>query len=114
MPRDSRIYLEDILAAAAKIRSYVGTMGADEFLRDGKTVDAVVRNLEIIGEAVKQLPDAVRAQEPGIEWQKIAGLRDILIHAYARVDLDIIWDVVANKLPELEARVRTLLEKSGG
>jgi len=69
VPRDSRIYLEDILAAAAKIRSYVGTMGADEFLRDGKTVDAVVRNLEIIGEAVKQLPDAVRAQEPGIEWQ---------------------------------------------
>jgi uncharacterized protein with HEPN domain len=114
VPRDSRIYLEDILAAATKIRSYVGTMGADEFLRDGKTVDAVVRNLEIIGEAVKQLPDAVRAQEPEIEWQKIAGLRDILIHAYARVDLDIIWDVVANKLPELETRVRTLLEKSGG
>ena len=74
----------------------------------------MVRNLEIIGEAVKQLPDAVRAQEPGIEWQKIAGLRDILIHAYSRVDLDIIWDVVANKLPEFEARVRTLLDKSGG
>ena len=114
MPRDSRVYLEEILGAAAKIRSYVGTMGADEFLQDGKTVDAVVRNLEIIGEAVKQLPETVRAQDPGVEWQKVAGLRDILIHAYSRVDLDIIWDVVANKLPDFEARARSLLDKSGG
>ncbi len=114
MPRDSRVYLEDIVAAAAKIRSYVGTMGAAEFLQDGKTVDAVVRNLEIIGEAVKQLPEDVRAKDPGVEWQRIAGLRDILIHAYSSVDLDIIWDVVANKLPEFEGRIRALLEKSGG
>ena len=114
MPRDSRVYLEDILGSAAKIRSYVGTMGRDQFAQDAKTVDAVVRNLEIIGEAVKQLPGDVRAKDPGLEWQKIAGLRDILIHAYSHVDLDIIWDVVANKLPGLEARVRALLEESGG
>ena len=113
MPRDSRVYLEDILASAAKIRSYVGTMGAEEFLRDGKTVDAVVRNLEIIGEAVKQLPEAERAKDPLVEWQKIAGLRDVLIHAYSSVDLDILWDVVANKLPEFEVRVRALLDRSG-
>ncbi len=113
MPRDSKVYLEDILAAAARIRSYVGTMGADEFRGDGKTVDAVVRNLEIIGEAVKQLPEDVRAKDPGVEWQKIAGLRDILIHAYSRVDLDIIWDVVANKLPAFEEKLRALLDRSG-
>ena len=87
MPRDSRVYLEDILASAAKIRTYVGAMGAKEFLRDGKTVDAVVRNLEIIGEAVKQLPEDLRSRDPSVEWPKIAGLRDVLI-SYFNVDLD--------------------------
>jgi len=113
VPRDSKGYLEDILASAAKVRSYVGPMTRDQFAQDGKTVDAVVRNLEIIGEAVKQVPEVVRAKAPEIEWAKIAGLRDILIHAYSRVDLDIIWDVVANKLPEFEAKVGALLESSG-
>ena len=113
MPHDSSVYLDDILASAAKIRSYVGAMARDEFAQDGKTVDAVVRNLEIIGEAVKRVPEALGAKGPDIEWQKIAGLRDILIHAYSRVDLDIIWDVVTNKLPEFEARVRDLSEKIG-
>ena len=112
MPRDSRVYLEDILTSAAKIRAYVGGMSRDAFAQDGKTVDAVVRNLEIIGEAVKQLPDTMRERAPEIEWQKIAGLRDILIHAYSRVDMDIIWDVVANRLPEFEAKVRALSEKT--
>lgn len=111
MPRDSSVYLDDILAADARIRSYIGDMPFEAFRQDGKTFDAVVRNLEIIGEAVKQLPEDVRAQDPGVEWQKIAGLRDILIHAYSRVDVDIIWDVVANKLPGLAESVRILLAK---
>ncbi len=114
MPRDSRVYLEDILAASARIHSYVGVMGVDEFRRDGKTVDAVIRNLEVIGEAVKQLPDDVRLRDPSVEWPKIAGLRDVLIHSYSSVDLDIIWDIVANKLPAFEDRVRLLLEGIGG
>jgi uncharacterized protein with HEPN domain len=109
MPRDYRVYLEDILAAIAKVRSYVGTMEPAEFRQDGKTVDAVIRNLEIIGEAVKQVPQDVRDRAPEIEWQKISGLRDILIHAYSRVDLDIIWDVVANKLAPLETEIKALL-----
>jgi uncharacterized protein with HEPN domain len=112
VPRDSRVYLEDILAASARIRSYVGDMGVDAFRQDGKTVDAVVRNLEIIGEAVKQLPADVRSRDPSVEWPKIAGLRDILIHSYSSLDLDIIWDIVANKLPPFTARVRLLLEGS--
>ncbi len=89
-------------------------MALAEFRGDEKTVDAVVRNLEIIGEAVKQLPDAVRSQDPEVEWQKVAGLRDLLIHAYSRVDLDIVWDIVANKLPTFVERVRALLAKGGG
>jgi uncharacterized protein with HEPN domain len=114
MPRDSRVYLDDILSSAAKIRSYVGSMDAGQFVQDGKTVDAVVRNLEIIGEAAKQLPQSVRAQAPEIEWQKIAGLRDILIHAYSHVDLDIIWDIVANQLPEFVTKIGALLARMGG
>jgi uncharacterized protein with HEPN domain len=68
----------------------------------------VLRNLEVIGEAVKQLPAEVRAAHPDVEWQKIAGLRDILIHAY--FGIDIVWDVVSNKLPELERRIREIVQ----
>jgi uncharacterized protein with HEPN domain len=113
VPRDSKVYLEDILASAAKIRAYIGGMTREQFAQDGRTFDAVVRNLEIIGEAVKQLPEAVRSEAPDIEWQKIAGLRDILIHGYSRVDLEIVWDVVTNKLPEFEPKIRTLSERGG-
>jgi uncharacterized protein with HEPN domain len=71
------------------------------FEADERTYDAVVRNLELIGEAVKQLPDLARALAPGIEWRKIAGTRDFLAHAYFGIDGDILWDVVSNKVPEL-------------
>ncbi|HEC86588.1 MAG TPA: DUF86 domain-containing protein, partial [Thermoplasmatales archaeon] len=64
--------------------------------------DGVIRNLEIIGEAVKNLPDDIKKDYPEVEWRKIAGLRDILIHAYFGVDLEVIWDIVKNKVPELK------------
>jgi len=80
------------------------------------TLDAVVRNLEVIGEAVKQLPADLRAREPGVDWQKIAGLRDILIHHYFGIDVDILWDIILwdiiqNKLPALEVSVGALLRE---
>lgn len=74
MPRDSRVYLEDILVAIARIQRYTRGLSREAFAGDERTLDAVVRNLEVIGEAVKQLPVDVRSQAPGVEWQKIAGL----------------------------------------
>ena len=74
-------------------------------------MDAVVRNLEVIGEAVKRIPDDVRAQAPDIEWRKIAALRDLLIHAYFGVDLDIVWQIAIERLPALERSVRKLMGK---
>jgi len=111
MARDSRVYLEDIVTAADRIAAYVTGHTHDSFVADAKTVDAVVRNLEIIGEATKQVADDVRRQAPEIEWTKIAGLRDVLIHAYFTVDLEIVWDVVANKLPPFVRQVKGPLER---
>ncbi len=110
MPRDYSSCLEDILDAIGAIREYTHSLTREAFGRDRKTVDAVLRNLEVIGEAVKQVPMDVRSAHPDVEWQKIAGLRDILIHAYFGVDLDIIWDVVSNKLPVLESRIREIAQ----
>jgi uncharacterized protein with HEPN domain len=99
MRRDFRVYLEDILGAITKIRRYTAGLSKEAFASDERTLDAVVRNLEVIGEAVKQLPSALRAREPGVEWQKIAGLRDILIHQYFGIDADILWDVITTACP---------------
>ena len=80
-------------------------MGKDELSNDRRTRDAVVRNLEIIGEAVKKLPAQTKRDHPEVEWKKIAGLRDILVHDYFGIDMDIVWDVVQNKLPVLSEQV---------
>ena len=112
MPRDFRVYLEDILGSISKIRRYTSGLSKQAFAADDKTLDAVVRNLEVLGEAVKQLPAELRAREPNIDWQKIAGLRDILIHQYFGIDVDILWDVIKNKLPLLEVGVTALLRGS--
>ena len=111
MPRDSRVYLDDILGAIGKIKRSTEGLSKQAFAGDEKTLDAVVRNLEVIGEAVKRLPAELRAREPGIDWPTIGGLRDVLIHQYFGIDVDILWDIIENKLPALEVSVRTLLRE---
>jgi uncharacterized protein with HEPN domain len=112
MSRDSRVYLEDILGACTKIETYVAGLesGADGLGRHEMALDAVIRNLEIIGEAVKKLPDDVKAAQPDVDWRRIAGLRDILIHAYFGIEPAIVIDVVKHKLGPLKAAVKAILK----
>jgi len=111
MPRDYKVCLEDILEAVHRIRSYTLGLTLDAFRLDSKTFDAVVRNLEIIGEATKGIPDSVRLKHPEVDWNRIRALRNILIHEYFGVDAEIIWDVVQNKLTALEKSAEKILQE---
>ncbi len=106
MQRDYEVYMEDILESITKIENYVKGLSYEDFSKNTLIVDAVVRNLEIIGEAVKKIPTDIKKKYPYIGWRKIAGLRDILIHEYFGINLEIVWDVVINKLPELKVSIK--------
>lgn len=109
MSRISSLYLADIIESCERVASYIDGMDIDGFIQDQKTVVAVVRNLEIIGEAVKNLPEEVRALEGEIEWKKIARFRDIIAHHYFKVDYFRVWDISENKLTELRSAALRLL-----
>lgn len=110
MSRDYRLYLDDILDAINQINEYVAGYDKESFSKDRKTIDAVIRNLEIIGEAAGHLPEEIRNLTPHIEWRKIVGLRNILIHEYFGINVHIVWDVIANKLDPLKVACLTIME----
>ena len=108
MRKQETLFLDDILEAIEKIDAYKKGYSYQKFTSNSMMVDAILRNLEIIGEATKKIPADHKNAQPQIPWKKIAGIRDILIHEYFGVNLEIIWDVVINKLPELKEAVKKI------
>lgn len=106
--RSDKVLLGDILDAVTQIKTYTTGMTEDSFSQDRKTQDAVVRNLEIIGEASNRLSEEFRLQHPEIPWQLIRGLRNRIVHAYFGVDIQLIWEVVVDDLPPLKDRLKGL------
>lgn len=111
MPRDYKLYLADILEAIDRIQEYTEGMEYKGFSQSNITIDAVVRNLEVIGEASRRLPDEIKSQTPETEWRKVMALRNILSHEYFGVNTKIVWDVVQNKLERLGKICESLLKE---
>jgi uncharacterized protein with HEPN domain len=108
-PRSWRVRIEDILEAIDSIRDYVAGLDFGAFCADRKTVDAVERNLEIIGEAAVRMPDEIRAQWPDVPWQQMRDMRNLLAHEYFGVDLSILWQTLQEDLPALYPLLQEVL-----
>lgn len=107
--KDRQVFLKHLADCLARVREYTAE-GQEAFARDRKTQDAVIRNLEIMGQIVKDLgPESLAAQQPEIPWARIAGARNILAHQYLGVDLSLVWNIVERDLDALESAVRELL-----
>jgi uncharacterized protein with HEPN domain len=106
--RDSRLYLGHIRDAVADIAAYTAE-GRAAFFASKMMRAAVVRNIEIIGEATKRLPEDLKDREPGIPWKSIAGMRDVVVHDYFEIDDEIVWNVVENELPRLREAIERLM-----
>ena len=107
-PRDWFLRLEDILGAIQKIKCYTAGMNIAAWRKDSKTIDAVIRNLEVIGEAASHIPLEIQDLHPDIPWQQLRGIRNILIHEYFGVDEDVIWETVQTDLEVLEKILKPL------
>ena len=108
--KDERLYLIQMLERAERIFEYTEG-GQDQFLRDRKTQDAVLRSFEVMGEAAKRVPESIQTQAPEIPWKRLAGFRDVLIHQYEGVDLEEVWKRVSEDLPPLVQSLEILLRK---
>ncbi|GBE55885.1 hypothetical protein BMS3Bbin16_00080 [archaeon BMS3Bbin16] len=106
--RTPEIFLTDILEAIDSIKNYTQDMEEDEFQSDKKTSDAVIRNLEIIGEATKNLPTEIKEKNPDVNWRVISGMRDKLIHQYFGVSQKIVWETIKSDLPVFEKQIKKI------
>lgn len=109
--KDDKLYLEHILECIAYIEDYT-IDGKEGFMSSKVTQDAVIRNLEIIGEAAKRVSSNLRKQNPDIAWREMAGMRDVLIHDYFGVDLMIVWNVVEYELPKIKVKINLLFREN--
>ncbi len=110
-PRDPRPYLRDILEAGRDAQQFVAGMSQGEFETDRKTVFAVTRALEIVGEATKRIPEEIRELARDVPWRSMGGMRDVLIHFYTGVDLAVVWTTVQEELPVITSKVSELLSE---
>ena len=108
--RDHQLYLRDIFAALVAIQEFIGGMDFEAFAVDDKTASAVIRKLEIIGEATKNVPEEIRQNYPQVPWRQMAGMRDRLIHAYFRVDYLLVWETAKNQIPPLQPVIAQILK----
>jgi len=108
--RNHRLYLKDIFEAMNAAQTFIEGMDFDAFATDDKTVSAVVRKLEIIGEATKNVPEDIRQQYPQVPWRNMAGMRDRIIHRYFAVNYTIVWDTVKDHLPPLQSIIGQILK----
>ena len=102
-----------MLESLEKIERCTTGLTFERFARDDRTVDAVVRNLEVIGEAARQIPSEVRERYPEVPWRRVIGLRNVVVHEYFAVDVEIVWTVVRQSLPELKEALRRMMAELG-
>ena len=106
--KDPGVFVRHALECIERILAYTSG-GRDEFMSSGLIQDAVIRNLQVMCESVSRVPEGIQAGHPGIEWRGISGLRNILVHDYLGVDVDLVWQVVESRLPDLKSRLLALL-----
>jgi uncharacterized protein with HEPN domain len=111
--RDYRLYVKDIVAAIDSIHEFVAGMDSAAFQADDKTASAVVRKLEIIGEATKQIPETMRQSYPEVPWKEMAGMRDKLIHSYFGIDYGLVWRTINERLPQVKRELERILQNAG-
>lgn len=111
--RDWKLFVEDILESIGLIEDYVGGMDFKDFSHDRKTIDAVVRNFEIIGEASRNIPDEIKNQYQNIDWKGMIGLRNRIAHEYFGLDISIIWHILKQELPPLKNKIKKILIEEG-
>ncbi len=110
--RDTTLLLDDMLQAALKIKKYTKDLDFNAFLKDDKTIDAVVRNFEVIGEVANRIESDFKENHPEIEWKRIRGFRNRIVHEYFGIDYEIVWAIIESYLDELIDWLNTLIEKS--
>ncbi len=108
MNRDHTVFLKHILESIETIEEYTKDLSEKDFFKNSEKQDAILRRLEIIGEAVKNLPEDFKKQYPDIPWNKVMGTRNILIHHYFGIDLEIVWDTITKSLPEFKKQIKSI------
>jgi uncharacterized protein with HEPN domain len=106
--REPNLLLEDIIESIQKIKIYTSGLSLDDFLKDDKTIDAVIRNFEIIGEAANRIPDEIRDKFQLVNWHRIRGFRNRIVHDYMGIDYEIVWEIIEKDLEELKNRMQEI------